>query len=62
MHAMKVFLMISYLKKSVLEWFEQGILEDNLGFAPVWRSSWPEFVNELRTHFGPANSTGAAEL
>ncbi len=26
----KVFFAISYLKKSVLEWFEQGILEDDL--------------------------------
>ena len=44
-----------------LEWFEQGILEDNLRLVPAWKSSWPEFINELRMHFGPANLTGAAE-
>src|SRR6266446_2976821 len=57
----KVCFAISYLKKMALEWFEQGILEDNLTQAPGWKSSWTEFVKELRTHFGPANPTGAAE-
>src|SRR5258707_7956681 len=60
-HSTKIFFMISYLKKSALEWFEQGILEDDPRFTPVWRSSWPEFVNELQTHFSPVNPTGAAE-
>ena len=49
MHTMKVFFMISYLKKLALEWFEQNILEDDQRFALAWRSSWPEFINELRT-------------
>ncbi len=53
--------MISYLKKLVLEWFKQGIIEDNLRLVPVWKSSWPEFVNKLRTYFGPANLMGAAK-
>src|SRR5258708_30539370 len=57
----KVFFAISYLKKSALEWFEQGILEDDLTQAPEWRSSWTEFVKELRTHFGPANPIGTVE-
>src|SRR5260221_4458386 len=57
----KVFFAISYLKKLALEWFEQGILEDEQTQAPEWRSSWTEFVKELQTHFGPANPTGAAE-
>ena len=61
-HTAKVCFAISYLKKSALEWFEQGIIEDNLRLVPVWKSSWPEFVNELRTYFGPANPMGAAEL
>ena len=61
-HSAKIFFMISYLEESALEWFEQGILEDDLRFVPGWRSSWPEFVNELWTHFGPMNPTGAAEL
>src|SRR5258705_242487 len=57
----KVCFAISYLKKMALEWFEQGILEDNLSQAPGWKSSWTEFVKELWTHFRPANPTGAAE-
>ena len=31
----KVFFAISYLKKMVLEWFEQGILEDDQNITPV---------------------------
>src|SRR5260370_2262044 len=58
----KVCFAISYLKKTALEWFEQGILEDDLSQAPGWKSSWMEFVKELWTHFGPANPTGVAEV
>ena len=58
----KVFFAISYLKKSALEWFEQGILEDDLSQAPEWRSSWTESIKELWTHFGPTNPTGVAEV
>ncbi len=57
----KVFFAISYLKKLALEWFEQGILEDEQTQAPEWRSGWTEFVKELQTHFRPTNPTGAAE-
>src|SRR5258706_2954233 len=57
----KVFFTISYLKKLALEWFEQGILEDDLTQALEWRASWTEFVKELRTHFGPTNPIGTAE-
>ncbi len=57
----KVFFAISYLKKSALEWFKQGILEDDLTQAPEWRSSWTEFVKELWTHFRPTNPIGTAE-
>src|SRR5258707_2161772 len=58
----KVFFTISYLKKSALEWFEQGILEDDSTQAPEWRSSWMEFVKELRTHFRPTNPIGTVEV
>jgi len=58
---MTVCFAISYLKKTALEWFEQGILEDDPSQAPGWKSSWMEFVKELWTHFGPANPTGVAE-
>ncbi len=61
MHSAKILFMISYLKKLALEWFKQGILEDDLRFTLVWGSSWPEFINELWTHFSPANPTGATE-
>src|SRR5258708_2029178 len=58
----KVFFAISYLKKTALEWFEQGVLEDNPEFTPAWHHSWAEFVKELRTHFRPANPVGSAEI
>ncbi len=58
----KVCFTISYLKKTALEWFEQGILEDDPTQAPGWKSSWMEFVKELHTHFRPTNPTGVAEV
>src|SRR5258707_1148629 len=58
----KVFFAISYLKKMVLEWFKQGILEDDLSLTPAWCHSWVEFAKELKTHFGPANPVGSAEI
>src|SRR5258708_2111093 len=58
----KVFFAISYLKKSALEWFEQGRLEDDLTQAPEWKSSWTEFVKELQTHFRPTNPIGTVEV
>src|SRR5258706_11291709 len=58
----KVFFAISYLKKMVLEWFKQGILEDDLSLTLVWCHSWAEFAKELKTHFGPANPVGSAEI
>ena len=58
----KVFFAISYLKKLALEWFEQGILEDDSTQAPEWKSSWMEFIKELQTHFGPTNPIGTAEV
>src|SRR5258708_457704 len=58
----KVFFMISYLKKMALEWFKQGILEDDLSLTPAWCHSWAEFAKELKTHFEPANPVGWAEI
>src|SRR6266436_8356301 len=60
--ATKVFFAISYLKKTALEWFKQGILEDDPSLTPAWHNSWTEFAKELRTHFGPANPVGSAEI
>src|SRR5260221_3303812 len=58
----KVFFVISYLKKSALEWFEIGVMESNPRLAPTWRASWPEFLSEIRTHFRPSNPTGTVEI
>src|SRR5260221_9905906 len=45
-----------------LEWFEQGVLEDDSSLTLAWRNSWTEFAKELRTHFGLANPVGSAEI
>ncbi len=58
----KVFFVISYLKKSMLEWFEIGVMESNPRLALTWCSSWPDFLSEIRTHFGPSNPTGTVEI
>ena len=58
----KVFFAISYLKNMALEWFEQGMLEDNPELTLAWCHSWAEFVKELRTHFRPTNPVGSAEI
>src|SRR5258707_14272390 len=58
----KVFFAISYLKKMALEWFKQGVLEDNPSLTPAWCYSWSEFTKELRTHFRLANPVGSAEI
>src|SRR6266436_6773362 len=60
--ATKVFFAISYLKKTALEWFEQGVLEDDPSLTLAWCNSWTEFAKELRTHFRPANPVGSAEI
>jgi len=53
---------ISYLKKSALEWFEIGVMEIDPRLALSWHSNWPDFIAEIRTHFGPLNPTGTAEI
>src|SRR5258707_14400490 len=58
----KVFFAISYLKKSALEWFENGVMEPDLARAPRWCSSWIDFTLEIRTDFGPVNPVGSAEI
>ena len=62
MDATKVFFAISYLKKMALEWFEQGVLEDNPSLTLAWCYSWMEFTKELRTHFRLANPVGSAKI
>ncbi len=58
----KVFFTISYLKKSVLEWFKIGVMEIDPRLAPAWCSSWPKFISEICMHFGPLNPTRTAEI
>src|SRR5258705_117485 len=58
----KVFFAISYLKKSMLEWFEIGVMESNPRLAPTWHTSWLEFLSEICTHFGPSNPTRTVEI
>src|SRR5258707_10557376 len=58
----KVFFAISYLKKSMLEWFKIRVMEVNPRLAPAWRFSWAEFISEICMHFGPSNLTGTAEI
>src|SRR5260221_10897046 len=58
----KVFVVISYLKKSMLEWFKIGVMESDPRLAPTWCASWPEFLSEIHTHFRPSNPTGTAEI
>jgi len=57
----KVFFTISHMKKTALEWFEEGIMEPDPLYAPTWHSSWKDFVIELHTNFSPANPIGMAE-
>src|SRR5260370_16499402 len=49
------------MKKMVLEWFEEGIMEPDPLYTPTWCSSWKDFMIELHTNFGPANPIGTAE-
>src|SRR5258708_28451565 len=58
----KVFFMISYLKKSALEWFKIGVMESDPRLAPTWCASWPEFLSEICTHFGLSNPTRTVEI
>src|SRR5260221_2271971 len=51
----KAFFVISYLKKSALEWFKIGVMEINPRLAPSWHSNWPDFISKIHTHFRPLN-------
>ncbi len=62
MDSAKVFFVISYLKKSALEWFEYRVMELDLARAPRWHLSWIDFTLEIHTHFGPANPVRSTEI
>ena len=54
----KVTFVMSYLKGSPLDWFQlelkEGITKG--GKLPEWYSSFPDFITELETLFGPCDS------
>jgi hypothetical protein len=54
----KVNYALSYLKGTVLDWFEPAITEDTY---EAWMNSWLEFVHILKRNFGPADPVGDAE-
>ena len=57
----KVFFAISHMKRTALEWFEQGIMDYDPFHMLVWHSSWKDFIIELCTNFRPANPVRSAE-
>ena len=54
----KVNYMISYLKGTVLDWFEPGLMSDD---PPDWISNYSKFTSELKHNFGPHNPEGDME-
>src|SRR6266581_4192976 len=58
----KVIYMQSYLKGMALNWFEPKLLlGPNPQFHPCWMDDYPEFVQELKSNFGPHDPVGNAE-
>jgi len=47
------FFTISHMKKTALEWFEEGIMEPDPLYTPTWCSSWKDFVIKFCTNFSP---------
>src|SRR5260221_13030927 len=48
-HFLKVFFLISYLKKYPLEWFEIWVKERNPRITPTCRASWAVFPSPIST-------------
>src|SRR6266581_4703462 len=58
----KVIYAQSYLKGMALDWFEpELLLGPNPQFRPRWMDDYPEFVQELKSNFGPHDPVGDAE-
>ena len=47
------------ISKTALDWFEPLLTS---GINVPWHSNYSEFVSELRSHFGPFNPEGEAEV
>ena len=54
----KVTYTLSYLKGTVLDWFEPSLTSGN---DISWLSDYSEFVSELHIHFGPFDPEGEAK-
>lgn len=57
----KVMYAMSYLRGTVLQYFEPYLLEPDTDFPPTFLTDYPAFQEELRLNFGPYNAIGAAE-
>src|SRR5258708_2867445 len=55
----KVFFVISYLKKSTLEWFGIGVMESDPRLAPTWHASWPDLYTlwTIESNWNSGNRT-----
>ena len=42
--------MLSYLKGTVLDWFEPSLTS---GESPPWLDNYSDFIRELKNNFGP---------
>jgi len=52
----------SYLKGMALEWFELDLLNSgNPRACPIWMDNYQQFVQELKSNFGPHDPVGDAE-
>src|SRR6266581_5250686 len=58
----KVIYAQSYLKGMALNWFEpELLLGPNPQFCPHWMDDYPEFIQELKSNFGPHDLVGDAK-
>jgi len=52
----------SYLKGMALEWFEPDLLNSSNPWAcPIWMDNYQQFVQELKSNFGPHDFVGDVE-
>ena len=62
MNCTKVTYAQSYLRGMALEWFKPDLLNiSNPNARPIWMNSYPQFVSELKSNFGPHDPVGDAE-
>ena len=50
--------MLSYLKGTVLDWFEPSLTSSE---SPPWLNDYSDFIRELKNNFGPHDPKGKAE-